>query len=73
MTKFYYLDIFVLLLALQLKHRLLLYSGVPLSCSYNQILLLPAVDEAITTADAVHRPPASARLTPGVPLARYWV
>ena len=56
MTKFYYLDILVLLLALQLKHRLLL-----LSCSYNQMLLLPAV------AEAVRRPPASAQLTPGVP------
>ena len=67
MTKFYYLDIFVLLLALQLKHRLLLYSGVPLSCSYNQMPLLPVVDEAVTTTDAVCRPPVSARWTPGVP------
>ena len=31
------------------------------------MLLLPAVDEAVTTAEAVRRPPASARLTPGVP------
>ena len=29
------------------------YSGVPLSCSYNQMLLLPAVDEAALTAEAV--------------------